>query len=231
MAIGFDNAASGNTTSQTLTLSSFVVGAGSDKALFVGVGIRGIVSGQNVTGITWNGSEGFSRVGTQEANGIIAVELWELVNPTAATADIVITLSGSPGSNQIGGVISLTGVDQTTPSEASAQANGSGTSSSVSVTTVTDNAWALDVVNHRNDTDITEGGSQTNRWEEAFSTSTIAGGSTDPVSPAAPHAMTWSWATSHSWAAIAASVKPASAGGGLVIPVAMDYYRRLRVGA
>jgi hypothetical protein len=116
--------------------SSSVSGAlnvtGSDNAIIAIIAIDSAVT--TVTGVTFNGAENFSFVGRQTGTGQ-SVEIWVLENPTAGTATVAATLSGSANSTME--TAHFTGVDQTTPAENFIGTFGSADNGSVNVTSNT----------------------------------------------------------------------------------------------
>jgi len=102
-----------NTASGTvLTISGFTVAANSNRILIVCTAVGDGI--QEVSGITWNGVENFTRAVFENGINDRRAELWYLVNPTATTDDIVTTW-GSAAVNRGIGVYSYYNADQTTP--------------------------------------------------------------------------------------------------------------------
>src|SRR5438128_7561958 len=110
-AIAVDSTSSTSGKNITTLTWSHTVGAGSSRILVVGV------SNQNttrpVTGITYGGTA-LTRVGFQNAPGTQnRMELWSLTAPSPGTANVVVTFSGLV--EAVGGSVSFTGVNKTTP--------------------------------------------------------------------------------------------------------------------
>ena len=232
MAIAFDATSNSDAQAGTTPYSWSHTCTGSDLVLVVGVSIRH--SSVTVSGITYNGVA-LTQIRTDGRTSSTYSEIWSLKAPATGANTIVVTLSGAP-TRSVAGAVSLTGVDQTTPNDANNGGTGTGTTASAVVTTVADNAFVVGVVGVRTSASqtITVGAGETKDWNVPDGGNGLrAGGShtTSAVTPAGAHTMDWTISASLSWALSAASFKPAGAGGGLVIPVAMDYYRRLRVGA
>jgi hypothetical protein len=111
------------------------------------------------------------------------------------------------------GVVTFTGVDQTTPlgSFASGNADNSGPAT-VSVSSavgelVVDCVYGNDVMN------ITVGGGQTVRWEQDTGTIVPGGSSTKPG--ASPNVtMSWTLSSGTDWSIAGVSIKPVAAAGG-----------------
>jgi len=141
MAIVLDATSSGRNSTGTITVSH-TVGSLSNGVLYV------LTSAQDsnhanmpVTGITFGGVA-LTKVRSDEAVGNNRTEIWGLINPTAGIANIVATVTGAVGEFALIG-ISLSGVDQTTPTDAQNGTSGNSSGPATIVTSVTDNAWFL----------------------------------------------------------------------------------------
>src|SRR5207245_4175775 len=101
-----------------------------------------------ITGVTYGGTALTQAVAdTQKPTGSI----WYLVNPPSGTASVVV--SSSPSKGAIIGVISFTGVDQSTPIQTTAtpdNANARTSPATVSITNETANAWVMDLLRSGN---------------------------------------------------------------------------------
>src|SRR5437899_1981184 len=107
LGIAVDNLATSavSTDSSGLVTISFTVGTGANRLLIVG----GTVDNFAITGVTYGGTALTQAVAdTQKPTGSI----WYLVNPPSGASVVV---SSSPSKGAIIGVISFTGVDQSTP--------------------------------------------------------------------------------------------------------------------
>src|SRR5438445_3521187 len=141
-AIAVDNSASSNVNSDGsghVTIS-FTVGTGTNRLLIVGE----TVDNSAITGVTYGGTALTQAVAdTQKPTGSI----WYLVNPPSGTASVVV--SSSPSKGAILGLISFTGVDQSTPIPTTAtndNANGRTSPATVSITNANANAWVMELV-------------------------------------------------------------------------------------
>lgn len=95
------------------TISSFVVGAGSNRLIYVVVS-RWSSTDRTVSSVVFNTSENFTQLDTHSQaifGGTQRVDIWYLKNPSVTTANIVITLSGS-ADEVVCGALSLRDVDQ-----------------------------------------------------------------------------------------------------------------------
>jgi hypothetical protein len=113
----------------TVTTSGYTVSAGSNLAIF---GI--LTTSQDVSSVTmtWNGVS-LTRIGTGISNNG-RVEMFVLVNP--ATGTQTFTANWTTSSSAVLGLVTFSGVDQTTPyiSADTATNTGTGATASVSVT-------------------------------------------------------------------------------------------------
>ena len=125
-AVAVDNAAAGPvSTSNTLTISSFTTGSGSNRLMLVGISVsdsEAALDGSNfVSSVTYNGvaltQVCEARTASPE-NDDARAWIYRLINPPSVTANVVVTLNqavnSSTGSLKAG-VATFTGVDQTTP--------------------------------------------------------------------------------------------------------------------
>src|SRR5438132_6805144 len=113
-------------TANTLTWSH-TVGAAPKLVLVVGVTNRD--GHKTVTGVTYGGTP-LTRIGFRNGHGNAnRVEIWSLTAPSPGTANVVVSLSGSV--DLVGGAISFSGVNQTTPFGTFVSAQGTSASPSV----------------------------------------------------------------------------------------------------
>ncbi|MFQ5858700.1 MAG: hypothetical protein ACE5LU_24120 [Anaerolineae bacterium] len=143
--IAFDAAGSvvQNSTAASFTWSHTV--SGSNRMLVVGVSIRN-QQNETVSGVTYAGTP-LTFVGTRSNETSARIEIWQLVAPAVGTDNVVVTLSAP--AKIIGGAISLTGVDQTTPIAASAFTAGSSTNPTINLSNVATSAWVIDAMAFR----------------------------------------------------------------------------------
>jgi hypothetical protein len=108
MALVIDNRAnSGGSLTSPVTVSSFTVNATSPLLV--------VIVGHNASGVTWKGSENFTKIGDVVGGGAQGeCELWALKNPTTGTSNIVATYSAAPSNGTYVAVIGTTGGDTTT---------------------------------------------------------------------------------------------------------------------
>lgn len=213
MAIEYNNASSGNVSGETDTLTfSHTVNAGDNRILVVGCCVE--VSGyplRTVTGITFD-DVALTQIATKiYVTDLNRVDLWYLLAPNVTTANVVVTWSGITDMGLCAGAITINGAKQQAP-EASASANGSGTDAGVDITTLTNNAWVIDVIsNSKTEYNQIADAGQTERYED--SNNQRLNGSTKPVETAGETSMGWTIETARDWGMIAASFEEAAVGG------------------
>lgn len=122
-----------------VSISNYVVPVGTNRLMIVGVSIstQGNNVGSSVTSITY-GTQSLTKIaGTVLETAARRVEIWQLVAPNVGTANITIN-GNKTGSNNnklgvVAGVITFTGVDQTSPLRSSTAASGSSATASASL--------------------------------------------------------------------------------------------------
>lgn len=136
MSVAVDNTgqSAGGTSTTSLSISSFAVGAGANRCIYLAV--SQYAATDQVPSATFNGSENFvvhDATTIVESPGVRRVTLLKLVNPSNATAAIVVSWGGTVNEVVIG-ASSWTGVDQTTPFGTAVKNSGaSGLSTSVAI--------------------------------------------------------------------------------------------------
>ena len=236
MAIALDAVASLGQVEFDATPSwNHTVGAGSDRALFVVLSMRdGDDTNRIASAVAWNTSESLTLKKRQKVDGKdLTVEIWCVVNPTAGTHAIDVT-PGVALEHLTAASISLTGVDQTTPTEADGaaddvEAGATPETLSAAITTVTANDWLLDVWYAKAGVTYTPGAGQTElEQEDAFGDTSMMSYRGPVASPGAT-SMSWSVATGSTgqeYIGAAVAVKP-SGGGGVNIKAISSYRRTM----
>jgi hypothetical protein len=216
-AITYDTSNTGTVnptaTSWSLTFSA-TVHAGSNKVLIVCVSSEGTNSSSETmthTGVTFGGVV-LTQVGsTYQYNTSIPndyLSYWYLLNPTSQTANIVITGTKSASTTAYvrAATIVLQGVKQQAP-EAYQTAKGTGTALSVSITTLTDSAWIVDMASGaQGGYNLAAQADQTEHWETIDNIR--ANGSTKSLASHGATTMSWTTATSEDWGMFAAAFAP-----------------------
>jgi len=204
-----DSTSSGKTPPRTsLTVSHPT--AGSNRLMLVGISINNF-AGETVSSVTYNGVA-LTQVGSRANATDARVEIWRLIAPPTGTHDVVITFSSELSSASRAGVMTFTGVNQTTPLGTFASAIGSASPATVNVTSAA-NELVFDTVGTESQSSpfsLTVGAGQTQRWSSVSMgyDRFLAGGSTEPGAAS----VTMSWAivptTSIPWAIAAVPIKP-----------------------
>jgi large repetitive protein len=200
MAIAFDAATSAQATSAS-SIGLSHTASGSDRAVFAGV-CSEAVSPDATSTVTYGGTSM-----TEQWDRVVAFAHSSghtLVAPATGAQTVTATLAGSDDMLTLG-VISLTGVDQSTPVGTAASADGDSATASVTVTSATGELVVDNVCAYR--ATITVGAGQTQRWQQNVSSVWSGGGSTE--AGAASVAMTWTF-TAEVWAIGAIPFKPAA---------------------
>lgn len=213
-------------TATSMTWTITVGASGANRLLIVGLSFeRGNVSGVGVTSTSGGGPpQALTQIiGSGSVGGNPRAELWYLVNPGTGLNTIQVLWSGST-SRAFGGAASFTGVDQTTPIGVSGGTTGKSTDPSVSITTVTNNAWVIGTLAWDSEGATATMVPATNRvsmWNNRTgSTAGHVGGAGSRLGPvAAPGNVTMNWTlnTNNKWAMVAASLRPAGAGGAVSV--------------
>ena len=137
MAIAFDAASTGGlVTTSTLTVSHTT--SGSDRLLVVAVASNI----DQVTGVTYAGVSMSLAAKKAYSSPTETIYIYYLAGPASGTNDIVVSRTGTSSYGLV--AASYTGVDQTTPVDATnTGTNAVGTSSTLSVTSTVDNCWNI----------------------------------------------------------------------------------------
>jgi hypothetical protein len=194
----------------TVTIASFTV-SGTNKALFVCMMLWQDVPGSGtISGITWNTSQSLTKIVEKTVTaGAMRAEIWRLINPTNATANIVATISGDTDARKMGAIL-FDGADQTDPDEATQTSEGGAGPITLDITTLTDGAIVVDCGSNFTTDAITIGADQTPIMDDQTgSTGGVA--SYESKATAGTVTMSWTKTGSDDWAQVALSVKPAAA--------------------
>jgi len=188
---------------------AFTVAAGTDRILVVRV-VFWANTGGTITSLTYGGVA-LTRLGGKQINGgDDQVDFWYLLNPTAGSANVVVTLS-APGES-CGVIDQWDGVHQTTPWGTSANgSNGSPEGSASIVVPCVTGEIALGAVGGWTGSTFTMTAGDTLDGEEENGSDQInaSRGTGDPSVT-----LDWTFGTNAVWWAFGAALKPASGGGG-----------------
>jgi hypothetical protein len=191
--------------------------SGIERLLVVGVSIRNSPA-QTVSSVTYNGIP-LTPIGAQANGNQTRVELWYLLNPPTGNLSVNVTLAPGNKVRMVGGSVSFTGVNQTTPLGSSNFNSGGGATASVSVTTTVNNAWIMDTVASTSNLTMTPApAGRTQHWNRHSGgnpgSRVYGGGSTfGPQSP--PGVVTLQW-TASNWAIGAVPIRPAGGASSVV---------------
>ena len=198
----FDGVGSGSGKDANSINWLHTVGAGgANRVLIVGISMR---RDPTIATVTYGAASLTQLRRDLDTNSDQTTELWYLVAPVIGTDTITVTQGTGFAESMVGGSVSFTGVDQTTPISNSIGATASSTTASVTVTSAT-NEIAVGIVSTRKGKTLTTDAAQTERWNLApdhdGAGSTKAG--------TASVAMSWGLTALAEWVASAASVKAA----------------------
>ncbi len=204
MPITVDAVTNDRSATGSLTITMFTI-AGSDR-LLLAILSSGF-GADPVTSSTWNGVA-LTKVFSQRENSFIGMsaELWSLVAPDTGTHDFVVNW----GSGGVAGLLSLNGVDQSTPLGTFARAEGNSTAPSTVVSSAS-GELVVDSLAIGAGITLTVGSGQTQIFQQVGFGGWIGAGSYE----AGAGSVTMDWASSITdpWAIGAVPVKPAAAAG------------------
>jgi hypothetical protein len=176
---------------------------GTDRLMLVGISID--PHGNVINSVNYNG-DSLTFIGAIEPGGAhTRVEIWALVAPDNGMHDVVVDVSGGSYHGLQVGVVTFTGVDQTTPLENFTTAFGNSTTASVTVASQT-NDIVFGVVHVHDVTDIIADVGQTEQWDLDESPSRGAGST---KAGAASVTNTWT-VGSDDWTAAGVSIRSAN---------------------
>jgi hypothetical protein len=202
-----------NNIADTSHTESVTVSSGSNRVLIVGVGIE---DAANTVSTLTNDGTGLTFHSRHACTPVSTIEWWYQINPPVATANVVITLSGSEQFS--GGITVVTGAHQTTPLGTAVYADAGGTCGSAAnpSVTITDGATGdlvIDLVMESLGGN-TVGAGQTERYANTCLASYCAHGSTEPGASS----VTMSWTQGASDRHLGAVNIFQSAGGAAPVP-------------
>jgi hypothetical protein len=205
-----DSVSSGDARPATLTISHTT--SGLNRLMLVGISMVNDEL-ETVTSVTYNGVA-LTKVGEQNSSDDGRMEIWRLIAPPTGTYNVVITFSAPLRRAAVAGVMTFTGVHQTTPLGTFAsdfrQAPLITDPPTVNVTSAA-NELVFDTVACETCTSHTVGAGQTQRWnliETSGYPQSLGAGSTEPG--AATVTMSWTQGTADHWAIGGVSIKPAA---------------------
>lgn len=220
--VAFDAASSATRTSAGTTLTASHTFGGSNRAALVNVTLFNSTH-LTATSLTVGGSSTGVTLLHEDANGVNTDDrkhhvVYRVVAPASGAQSVVFTASGSFSDGAIE-VVSLTGVDQTTPTGTVATAEGSSAAPSVSVTSASGELVVDAVCGFFPAGTVTTDASQTQRVENESwgGNDAIAAMSTE--AGAASVTMSHTLGSSAEWSIAGVSFKPVSAASTVLNPI------------
>ena len=211
-SVGPSSAGTSASAASSLSWTHTVTSSGSNLALVVGVGVGARPDDGMTLSVTFN-SVAMTSVGLMHADNTDHgfVQMFCLAAPASGTHTVAVSLSGGTAA-LVGGSISFTGVNQTTPCKNTATAYNSGTSVSVAVTSAAGD-MVVDAVGTGSGVSAS---TQTLEWVNNFSSATADGNAAQSVAPGASTVTMGYTGINDYWAIIGVDIAAASGstGGG-----------------
>ncbi len=197
--VAVDASSTGSTADQASVTVSHTT-SGSNRLMLVSMATD--PHGVSVSSISYNGVN-LMLVGAQEdPSAHSRVEIWELVAPDTGTHDVIVNLTGTSHRGVTVGVITFTGVNQTTPTTAFSSASGTSTAASTTVASQTDDL-VFAVLHSYNGSAATPGAGQTELWDVVVGQTNGSG-----TTKAGAASITSSWTVNdNDWSVAAVSVQ------------------------
>lgn len=215
MAIAFDAQSSGTRTSAGATLTASHTFGGSDRAALINV-VYFANPTQAALSLTIGGSSTGVTLVHQDPDGVNGDNrrchvVYRAVAPASGAQNVVFTAAGNMEHGAIE-VVSLTGVDQTTPVGTEATAEGSSTTPSVAVSSAAGELVVDAVGGFSPAGSVAVGAGQTSRVENENWGGNDAAAGMSTEDGAASVTMSWT-ISSAPWSIVGVPFKPAAAGG------------------
>lgn len=200
--IQVDAVNSGSTDTDRLTVPHPT--SGTDRLMVVGISIHNAFF-ETVTTVTYNGVD-LDFLGSVDNADDARVEIWTLVAPPTGTHEVVVNFSADLAWHAVGGVITLTGVDQDTPLGPIATRFGDGTSANVTIASESGDV-ALAVFGCETCTSMSIDAPEAERWNvRAGAGDLLAAGATRPGASPTVTLRTVLGSSDH-WAAAGVSIR------------------------
>jgi len=202
--ITFDNKTTTSAASVNLITLNHTTGSGSNRLMLVGISLK--VDKGLPTSVTY-GSSTLTQVGSIKNGTNAAVYLYYLLNPTSGTDIVSVNFTQAVSSKGcVIGVVTYSGVDQTTPLGTYATNSGNSTSASVTVSSAS-TQLVIDVLDARQNTTVTPSSGQTKVYGDIVLSE--VDGLSSTKAGASSTTMSWTLGASHEWALLAVPIKPA----------------------
>ena len=207
-AIAFDAASSGVAAGVSPFSWSHTTVSTTDGLIVVGVSLRQASGATTVTSVTYGGLS-LTFIRAETITGSARSELWYRIGTLSGTQTVEVTLSANE--RAVGGAVSFTGADQTSPIGNQAGTTGTSTNPSIAIASATGEI-VLDTVSEGDSRVCTVGAGQSERWN--LNDGGGAGGARgcgSTESGAASVTMNWTFPESVPWSISAVSLRPAPA--------------------
>ena len=219
-AIAIDNTSSDLINGGSSLNVSHTTGSGSDRFMLVGISLWN-ADLETVTGVTYSG-QNLTYVGARIQDNDSRVEIWKLVNPPVTTSDVRISFDGSVQNGAGAGVMTFTGVDQSTPHEVFQSNSGESGQATLTVTSETnDLVFAVAAAEEQDSSMSISLGDQ--RWNYRPNGRGKLTGAGATLAGATSTNFRWNLGDSDDWATAGVSINPASGGGGPLPSPILEY--------
>ena len=199
-----ENHGTANATN-TIQVSIDPVDGASNKVLIIGIGWEAIAT-RTIGTVTYDG-DACTVIDAQpyEASDLDGVALYYFLAPVDTAKDIVVTMSDTCAGISMGAVV-LNNVKQQAY-EAKNKAEGNSTTAAVTVTTLTDGAWVVDVVGNISSTATNTPDTGDERWTASDDQTTDM--STILKASFGAEARSWTINSSQQWGIVGSAWEPA----------------------
>lgn len=219
-AIAIDNTSSDLITGGSSLNVSHTTSSGSDRFMLVGISLWN-ADLETVTGVTYSG-QNLTYVGARIQDNDSRVEIWKLVNPPVTTSDVRISFDGSVQNGAGAGVMTFTGVDQSSPHDVFQSNSGESGRATLTVSSETNDLVFAVVAAEEQDVSMSISlGDQ--RWNYKPNGRGKLTGAGATLAGATSTNFRWNLGDSDDWATAGVSINPASGGGGPLPSSILEY--------
>jgi len=190
----------------SLTVSHTTSGA--DRLMLVGVSINND-GNERVTTLTYGGTA-LTQIGSQNNGNGSRVEIWSLVAPPTGTANVVATFNNRVDERAGMGVVTFTGVDQTTPTSGFTSDSDESSTASITISSALDElAFAALTSIEQSSSSPSPGSGVSGLWSFRRGSPLASAGGTKVGAVSVD--MSWTLNNSKKWAIAGLSIKPSAA--------------------
>ena len=219
-AIAIDNTSSDLITGGSSLNVSHTTSSGSDRFMLVGISLWN-ADLETVTGVTYSG-QNLTYVGARIQDNDSRVEIWKLVNPPVTTSDVRISFDGSVQNGAGAGVMTFTGVDQSSPHDVFQSNSGESGRATLTVSSETnDLVFAVAAAEEQDSSMSISLGDQ--KWNYRPNGRGKLTGAGATLAGAMSTNFRWNLGDSDDWATAGVSINPASGGGGPLPSSILEY--------